>query len=177
MPTYWLDLFTGTTWQEFLEAGAKISGFREARWKTVQAIKPGDFLLCYLTGVSRFIGLLEVVSEPFRDDSKIWKDESFPSRLLVKPTIVLTPETAVPIQELRNKLSIFADQKSPNAWTGYFRASPARWKTADGPAVVKALEAAKANPIIREVDPAKLDRRPKALAAKIGPVPVPGTEE
>jgi len=25
---YWLDLFTGTTWEEFLEHGAKISGFR-----------------------------------------------------------------------------------------------------------------------------------------------------
>ena len=41
-PTYWLDLFTGTTWQEFLEAGAKVSGFRECRWKTVQTIKPGE---------------------------------------------------------------------------------------------------------------------------------------
>jgi hypothetical protein len=47
-PTYWLDLFTGTTWQEFLEAGAKVSGFRDRRWKTVQAIKPGDFFLCQL---------------------------------------------------------------------------------------------------------------------------------
>jgi hypothetical protein len=31
-PTYWLDLFTGTTWQEFLDAGAKVSGFRDRRW-------------------------------------------------------------------------------------------------------------------------------------------------
>ena len=27
--TYWLDLFTGTSWQEFLSAGANVSGFRE----------------------------------------------------------------------------------------------------------------------------------------------------
>ena len=25
---YWLDLFTGTTWEEFLEHGAKVSGFK-----------------------------------------------------------------------------------------------------------------------------------------------------
>ena len=118
-PTYWLDLFTGTTWQEFLAAGAKVSGFRDRRWKTVQAIKPGDFLLCYLTSVSRFIGLLEVVSEPFRDESKVWKDESFPCRLRVKPLLTLTPETAVPVQDLRDQLSIFADLKGPNAWTGH----------------------------------------------------------
>lgn len=45
---YWLDLFTGTTWQEFLDAGGKVSGFRESRWKSVQKMKPGDYLLCYL---------------------------------------------------------------------------------------------------------------------------------
>ena len=58
-PTYWLDLFTGTTWKEFLDAGAKLSGFRERRWKTLQSIKQKDLFLCYLTGLSRFIGLLE----------------------------------------------------------------------------------------------------------------------
>jgi predicted RNA-binding protein len=141
-PTYWLDLFTGTTWQEFLDAGAKVSGFRDRRWKTVQAIKPGDVLLCYLTGLSRFIGLLEVVSDPFRDDSKIWKDESFPCRLRVNATIALTPESAVPVHELRDQLSKFADLKSPNAWTGHFRGSPARWMAPDALAGVKALEAA-----------------------------------
>jgi hypothetical protein len=51
--TYWLDLFTGTTWKEFLAAGGEVSGFRERRWKTVQQMKPGDYLLCYLTGISR----------------------------------------------------------------------------------------------------------------------------
>ncbi len=175
--SYWLDLFTGTTWQEFWDAGAKVSGFRESRWKSVQAMRPGDFLLCYLTGVSRFIGVLEVVGEPYRDEARIWKDEIFPCRLHVKPSIALTPETAVPVQDLRDKLSAFADLKSPNAWTGHFRGSPVRWKTADALAVVEALKAAKANPVAREVDPAKLARRPRTLAAKIGPVTVPGTNE
>jgi len=81
---YWLDLFTGATWQEFLDSGAKISGFREGRWTTVQKIAKGDVLLCYLTGVSRFIGVLEVTSQPYRDSTKIWSDEDFPCRLKVK---------------------------------------------------------------------------------------------
>ena len=42
---YWLDLFTGVTWEEFKKAGAKISGFRETRFKTTQKIKKGDYLL------------------------------------------------------------------------------------------------------------------------------------
>jgi EVE domain len=94
---YWLDLFTGTTWEEFLAAGGEVSGFRERRWKTVQQMKPGDYLLCYLTGISRWIGVLEVVSEPFKDTTPIWKDEAFPARVRVRPVATLSPETAVPV--------------------------------------------------------------------------------
>ncbi len=39
---YWLDLFTGTTWDEFRQAGANVSGFRHRMRKTVAKIKPGD---------------------------------------------------------------------------------------------------------------------------------------
>ena len=48
------------------------------RWKTVKKFKPGDYLLCYLTGLSRWIGILEVTSEPYKDDSKIWSIDVFP---------------------------------------------------------------------------------------------------
>jgi len=68
--TYWLDLFTGKTWQEFLDARGAVSGFREGRWKAVQRMQPGDRLLCYLTGISRFVGVLEVTSDAFRDTKK-----------------------------------------------------------------------------------------------------------
>jgi len=49
---YWLDLFTVETWKEFLDHGGTISGLSDKRWATVQKIKPGDYLLCYLTPVS-----------------------------------------------------------------------------------------------------------------------------
>ena len=92
--TYWLDLFTGTTWKEFLDAGARVSGFRQTRWSTVRRIKPSDYLLCYLTGVSRFIGILEVISEPYKDESPIWKDELFPCRMEVPRRIHLRAGSA-----------------------------------------------------------------------------------
>ena len=71
--TYWLDLFTVETWKEFLDHGGDVTGFREKRWKTVQKIKHGDYLLCYLTGASRWVGLLEATSEPVYDETPIWK--------------------------------------------------------------------------------------------------------
>ena len=174
---YWLDLFTGTTWQEFLDAGGDVSGFREKRWKTVQQIKVRDYLLCYLTGVSRFIGVLEVVKPAYKETTPIWKDEEFPCRLKVKIAIALTPETAVPVRELSDKLSFLKDMDSSAAWTGHFRGSPAKWKIPDGEAVLAALTEAERKPVRRPVDPAKLARRPRALKAKIGSVTVPGADE
>lgn len=174
---YWLDLFTGTTWEEFLAAGGQVSGFRERRWKTVQQMRPGDYLLCYLTGISRWIGILDVTSEPFKDSTPIWKDEDFPCRVKVQIVVHLTPETAVPVFELRDQLSAFRNLASPHAWTGHFRGSPSRWKSTDGSAVVAAVRDAVDNPTVRPVDAAKLARRPRPLKAAIGSVTVPDSED
>ncbi len=75
---YWLDLFTGTTWQQFRDAGANTSGFRSRRRNVVQQIKAGDIFLCYLTGVMRWVGALEIVA-PSTDKRRIW-DDDFPVR-------------------------------------------------------------------------------------------------
>ncbi len=47
--SYWLNIFDAETWQEFANAGSTVSGFRKEKWSTVQKIKPGDLLLCYLS--------------------------------------------------------------------------------------------------------------------------------
>jgi hypothetical protein len=104
---FWLDLFTWETWNQFLKPGGKVSGFRESRWPTVQRVASGDILLCYLTGISRFVGALEVVGQPFLDKSVIWHSDVFPARLPVKVLIQLTAETAVSVYDLREKLSFF----------------------------------------------------------------------
>jgi hypothetical protein len=175
---YWLDLFTPVTWQEFLDAGGKVSGFRESRWNILQKIKQADYFLCYLTGIFRWIGLLEVTSEPFRDMATIWKDESFPCRVKVKLVAKLTPETGVPVKKMKDQLSVFQQTAGGAlAWTGHFRGSPTKWKTNDGEAVVKAVLQAAESPVVRPIDPGKLKYRPKALKAKIGLVTVPESEE
>ena len=162
---YWLDLFTGSTWREFKDAGACVSGFRESRWGSVQKISKGDVFLCYLTGISRFIGILEVTSDPFQDETPIWKEDLFPCRMKVRLVSELTPETAVPIASLREQLSIFRDLEGPSAWTGHVRGSPALWDPADGEIIVRAVAEAARNPVKRPVDPKKLGYRPKALVA------------
>lgn len=104
---YWLDLFTGTTWEEFLEHGAEISGFRASRKSLAERISPGDYLLCYLTGISRFIGILEVKSKCYEDATPIWRDEQFPIRFDVELVEKLDARTAVPVLSLKDELEIF----------------------------------------------------------------------
>ena len=51
------------TWEEFRNAGANISGFRERMRSNSRRVKPGDVFLCYLTGVMRWVGALEVIGD------------------------------------------------------------------------------------------------------------------
>ncbi|MBC7248556.1 MAG: hypothetical protein H5T73_12375 [Actinobacteria bacterium] len=178
---YWLDLFTGKTWEEFLKAGGNVSGFRERRGKICGKIKPGDFLLCYCTGISRWIGLLEVSGPVFYDDkTKIWSQETFPWRFPVKILIALKPENAVPILSLRDELSYFRNLKNPNAWTGHFRGSPARIRPEDARIVISALKKAKDNPVEIPYDEKKYGRTPvkiRRYETKSGSVTIPEEEE
>lgn len=176
---YWLDLFTGKTWEEFLQGGANISGFRERRRKTAQQIHPGDYLICYLTGLSRFVGVLEVKSECYVDHSPIWTDEEFPYRFQVKLVHKLNAQTAVPIFNLRDQLTLFRGLKS-KAWSGFFRGSPALFDEQDAKIIIEAVKQAENNPVIREYDEKKYWRRPRTFeSAKVGVVTVPddGPEE
>ncbi len=177
---YWLDPFTVTTWDEFQKAGSSIRDFSQSRWKTVQKIAQDDYLLCYITGVRRFVGILEVVSAAFKEqDRDVSKDNGFLCRLKVRPIIELTHETALPVMQLREQLSVFQNLKSPSAWANHFRSSPGKWKSHDGEAVVKALIEAKENPVKRPVDIKKSKDQPVVLRENISPVTVPqsNTEE
>jgi hypothetical protein len=160
--TYWIDLFTVETWQEFRDHGSDVTGFSENRWTTVSKIKPGDYLLCYLTRASRWVGLLEVTGEAFLDDSPIWKSRTYPSRLPVRAVVALAPEYGVPVMELREELTVFQNLSNPNKWQGPFRGSPTKWKSADGEAIVRALQDAEANPV----------KRPLGRSARSQPKPV-----
>ena len=157
-PSYWLDLFTPTTWAEFVAAGATVSGFRQHARGTVSRIRPGDLFLCYVTGVSRYVGLLEVVSESYSDTTTIWAEDTFPVRLRVKPAISLDIEEGVPVVDILPRFSWYASDASQHSWSGHFRRSPKPMTVQDGEMVADALRAAQANPVRRDVAGAKLRR-------------------
>lgn len=157
---YWLSLCTGTTWNEFLEAGARVSGFSARMRKTAAKIKPGDILLCYLTGVMRWVGALQVVG-PSTDTRQIWKEADFPVRLDVRPLVTLPPEHGIPMSELKGRVLFYASEADAPGYKAFLRQSPNLFRrAADGALILELLRQAQAQPIVRPVDPRKLARRP-----------------
>jgi hypothetical protein len=182
--TYWLDLFTGTTWEEFKGDGATVSGFRKRMHNAVERIKPDDILLCYLTGIMRWVGALEVHGRS-RDKRTIWKFDEFPERLSVKSIVLLAPEHGVPMEELEGKVDFYRSRTDRPGFNGFLRMSPNRFKRAsDGELILSLLLAAQKKPVTRPVDPKKLARKPFYKAeSKRGKktittvVSVPGADE
>lgn len=157
-PTYWLILFSIGTWQEFINSGASEMGFRDHRWKIMENLEPGDYLICYLTGVARFVGLLKTVSQPFKSDFKIWTMDLFPCRVRVSPVMTLIPEAGVPVLDLRTKLSFFPKLKDKTRWGAYFQNALSRWKSSDAKEVIKALKVARDQPTYRKIDHTKANK-------------------
>lgn len=157
---YWIDLFTGTTWYEFQQAGSRITGFRKSTRKQASKVEPGDVFLCYLTGVKRWVGALEVIG-PSDDESPIWKDEEFPVRFEVRPIVVLNPEHGIPMDELEGRVAFFQGPDDRGKYRGFVRMSPRPFQeNKDGELIINLLADATENPVSKPVDPKKLWRKP-----------------
>jgi hypothetical protein len=115
--------------------------------------------LCYLTGVMRWVGALEVLGIS-RDTRRIWQDREFPVRFEVKPLMMLDAEYGVPMEQLEGRVSFFAGVKDRAKFRGIVRASPNRLDAKDGDLILSLLRQAEKSPVARPVDPKKLARRP-----------------
>jgi hypothetical protein len=157
---YWLDLFTGTTWNEFRDAGASTSGFNERMRNQVAKIKEGDIFLCYVTGVMRWVGALKFLGTS-KNKASIWKDAAYPIRLQVEPLIMLDPEYGVPMTNLEGRVAFYEGVEDRGKFKAFVRMSPNRFTVStDGELIMDLLSKAKAVPVMRPVDAKKLARKP-----------------
>jgi hypothetical protein len=146
---YFLDLFTPETWRNFQGSGCKVTGFRERQQSMAQQVNAGDLFLCYLTGLSRWCGVLEVESGPYTDHTPIHSDpDPFTVRFTVKPLVVLDPESAIPIHEnnVWNTLTVTRDYDPGYPyWSGFFRGSLRSMDKSDGSYLVELLKRQKSS--------------------------------
>jgi hypothetical protein len=161
---YWLNLFTGTTWNESRKAGGNICGFREGQRKNVERIQPGDRLVCYVTGVMRWVGIIEVIGLS-TDQSDIWASDSYPVRLAGRTLVAVEPEYGVPMEQLEGQVDFYESSTDRPTFKMFLRRSPSRFKRPeDGELIHKLIKEAHSNPIRRPVDQKKLARKPRFLS-------------
>jgi hypothetical protein len=151
MPQYWSDVFTLETWNEARAHGLSVSGFRASKLSSAKQIRPGDILICYLYGHSRFIGALEATSEAYYAETpRIWQADPFPARVNVRPLVELKPGSGVLVKDVLDQLVMIPVEKRGN-WGVYFQGSPRPLNPADGEMILDRLRAAAGSPTVVEL--------------------------
>jgi hypothetical protein len=144
--SYFIDLFSPETYEAFSRSSRDISGFRLRHRSMAERIKAGDVFVCYLTRLSRWFGLLEVLEGPFIDDKPIFVPENDPFvvRFRVRPTVWLDIDKALPIHnEIIWKGLSFTQklERGSISWTGKVRGSLVRLEDSDGKFLAEKLTA------------------------------------
>lgn len=160
---YYLDLFSPETYEAFTKSNREISGFRQRQQNMASKIKPGDKLICYMTRLSRWIGILEVQSPSFTDSTPVFypSNDPFVIRFKVKTLVWLPKEKCIPIHEKRiwNKLSFTKDMEQSNSyWTGKFRNSLNLIEDSDGSFLEKIILEQSQGGIEYKIDPEEYDK-------------------
>ena len=145
---YHLDLFTPATWQTFIDAGSTVTGFRQNHKRLAgERVKMGDIFLCYLARLSRWCGMLRVMSDVYEDANPLLDDSDlfvqFPIRFRVEPIVVLNPESAIPIQEdhVWDALSVTKNfDRGQRGWSVFFMGSLKQFSAEDGAFLAELLE-------------------------------------
>lgn len=182
---YYTNLFSPDTYNVFSQSDQTISGFRMRQRSLAEKIKPGDILVCYITKLSRWCGLLEVVDGPFEDEAPLFvqEDDPFIIRFHVRPKVWLSLENSVPIHDnsIWQQLS-FTKQHSQNtsAWTGLLRNSLNKFTDKDSKLLEGVLLKQRQNPIqykLTEDDQKKLKNHTVNREDKVVSVSIPERDE
>ncbi|MEK6209551.1 MAG: hypothetical protein AABM64_04120 [Pseudomonadota bacterium] len=179
--SYFIDLFSPETYEAFGRSSQDVSGFRMRHKGMAERIKPGDNFVCYLTRVSRWCGLLEVIEGPFIDSKPIFvpDNDPFVVRFRVRPKVWLTIDKALPIHDdkIWQGLSFTRTlEKGSIAWTGKVRGSLVRLDDKDGKFLADALSAQVKAPnvyALDELDLKKLTTHTVNRSDKVVSVSVP----
>ena len=134
---YYLNLFSPETYEVFTRSNKDTSGFRVRQQNAASRIAVGDKFICYMIKLSRWVGVLEVMSKWFRDDTPLYyeTDDPFVIRFKVRPLAWLPKEKAIPIRDERvwHRLSFTRDYGLDYPyWTGKLRTNLNQLDEEDG---------------------------------------------
>jgi hypothetical protein len=141
---YYINLFSPSTYEAFKKSDRTISGFSIKQKSLSTRLQAGDILVCYLTKLSRWFGLLEVIEGPFTDNTPIFlpEDDPFIVRFKVRPLAVLDVAKSIPIQDQKvwKSLSFTKDlPRGSSKYSIYVRVSLRKLDDADGEALARLI--------------------------------------
>ena len=172
--TYFLNLFSPETYEAFSQSDRRISGFRPRQRIAASKIHPGDRFICYMTRLSRWIGVLEVEQGPFDDDAPLfYKGDPFIVRFMVTPIAWLDREKAIPIHEdeIWDVLSFTkGHDKKSSTWTGKIRASLVQMGEADGRFLEELIRRRAQNGRVYEIDEGEYQKHVTHRVQRLGGV-------
>lgn len=149
--SYFISIFSPETYQGFSRSRRDTAGFRLRHKQTAaDRIKRGDILVCYLTGLSRWCGLLEITEGPYIDYTPIFVSnrDPFVVRFRVRLLTWLDVEKAIPIhsEHVWTNLSFTRGlDRGSSTWTRMVRGSLVRLDDGDGDFLRKTLSAQSAD--------------------------------
>jgi hypothetical protein len=126
--TFYTNLFSPDMFETFSRSARDVSGCSRHQLPRARRIHPGDRFVCYMTKLSRWIGVLEILSDCYIDECPLFYPENDPYvvRFKVRPLVWLPRDKAVPIREKHvwDALSFTrgCDPKS-SVWIGKVRSS------------------------------------------------------
>ncbi len=129
---FYLCLFNENTWNEFLAQKNNVYGTTKNKLNRASKIKNNDFLICYVTKHSKFVGIIQKISDVFYDESKIWEKGEFPVRFNVNIIHAVPVSQGLPIYKLKNELSLCKEIKNKTKWATFFINSFNEFSTHDG---------------------------------------------
>lgn len=89
--TYWMIVTSPDNFARTAELGFTLQGVKQRHRKKAEAMKPGDRLLYYLTGVQSFGGTATVTGTFSEDRSPIWQSkpgEDYPWRIPIEADVL-----------------------------------------------------------------------------------------
>jgi predicted RNA-binding protein len=106
------------------EHGFTMQGIKARHRRRVEAMKPGDRLLYYVTGRMAFAGTVTVTSTMYEDHRPVWRsvrrEEDYPYRVRIRPDIVLEEDEWLPAKDLAYRLD-YVHKWPPEHWTLAFQ--------------------------------------------------------
>lgn len=156
--THLVTLFSPETYRRFADSKREVTAVRSRQLKAADRVQVGDLLVGYMTQLSRWVGLFEVVGPVFHDDTPLFaeRDDPFVVRIPIRTHVLLSPEQSLPIHDsaLWPVLSFTKGHLASAAlWTGAVRTSLAPLPSADGELLESLLRAQAKNPKTYPLEP------------------------